>query len=114
MTIEEYVISYLGGALEGVSVSGNIPHPMPARFVTVELTGSSMRNLIPTASLVIESWGTSRLDSAQLHEQVTEAMLAMTAGPDISRVRLVTGYNDADLATDRPRYNATFEVVYLF
>ena len=32
MTIEEYVISYLGAALEGVSVHGSVPHPMPPRF----------------------------------------------------------------------------------
>jgi len=114
MTIEEYVIAYLGGALSGVTVHGSVPHPMPSRFVTVELTGSALVNRIPSAKLSIESWGTSRADSAHLHEDVAAAMLAITSNPEISRCRLETGYNNTDLTTDRPRYDATFDVVYLF
>jgi len=114
MTIEEYVISYLGEALNGVPVHGSVPHQMPARFVTVELIGSSRRNLIPTARLSVESWGESRADSAVLHESVVAAMLAMISNPEISHVELETGYNSTDMTTDRPRYDATFDVVYLF
>ena len=113
MTIEEFVIGYLGDVLN-VNVSGSVPHPMPDRFVTVELTASSMNNLIPSARLSIECWGTSRADSAVLYQDVAAAMLAMTSDPDISRVEIETGYNNADLDTDRPRYDSTFNVVYLF
>lgn len=114
MTIEEYVISYLGAALEGVSVHGSVPHPMPPRFVTVELIGSSRRNMIPSARLSVESWGESRADSAALHETVEAAMLAMISNPEISHVEMSTGYNNTDMTTDRPRYDGTFDVVYLF
>jgi len=114
MTIEEYVISYLAEELNGVPVHGSVPHQMPDRFVTVELIGSSRRNMIPSARLSVESWGESRADSAVLHESVVAAMLAMTANPEISHVELDTGYNNTDMTTDRPRYDATFDVVYLF
>ena len=113
MTIEEYVIGYLCDALS-IPVSGNVPHQMPERFVTVELTGSSMSNYIPSARLSIECWGTSRSDSAQLYTDVAAAMLSMPNDSAISRVELETGYNDADMNTNRPRYTATFSVVYLF
>lgn len=114
MTIEEYVISYLGGALTGVSVSGSVPHPMPDRFVTVEMTGSSMSNYIPSARLSIQSWAMSREDAAALHKDVAAAMRAMPSNSDISRVEIITGYNDSDINTNRPRYSATFDVIYLF
>ena len=112
MTIEEYVISYLGEALDGVPVHGSVPHPMPPRFVTVELIGSSRRNMIPSARLSVESWGESRADSAALYETVTAAMLAMPARPEISSVSLNSGYNNTDMSSDRPRYDATFDVVH--
>lgn len=114
MTIEEYMISYLGGALTGVSVYGNIPHPMPDRFVTVELIGSSRSNLINSARLSVRSWDVSRASCAQLHEDVRAAMLAAVSNPEISRCALASGYNSTDLTTNRPRYDATYDVVYLF
>lgn len=111
MTIEEYVISALSEALS-VPVSGSVPHPMPQRFVTVELIGSSMRDMIRTARLSVKSWGESRADTAALYETVTAAMLALPARPEISSVTLNSGYNNTDLTSDRPRYDATFDVVH--
>ena len=112
MTVEEFVISALSEALESISVSGSVPHPMPPRFVTVELIGASRRDLINTARLSVESWGESRADSAALYETVTAAMLALPARPEISSVSLNSGYNNTDMSSDRPRYDATFDVVH--
>ena len=113
MTIEEFVIGYLLAALPGTAVSASIPHPMPEEFVTVELVGESETDRIPTARLVVLSWSTSRAASAELADRVKTAMAAAAAEPEISRCSLAAKYNDTDLETNRPRYNTTFEVVYL-
>lgn len=113
MNIEEYIIDYLGDALT-VSVSGSVPHPMPDEFVTLEKTGGSVLNHIPTAQIHVDSWSTSRAAAAALSDLVAAAMEAMAAEDEISRCALISSYNNPSLTTDKPRYSATFEVVYLF
>lgn len=136
MTIEEYVIAYLTAALNPeepeeetepapvlrsdpdpdppLSVTGSIPHPLPDEFVTVELTGERVTNLVPTASLHINGYSTSRAAAAALGRQIYAAMAALPQQPEISRCALTSMYNDTDLEINKPREAAIFEIVYLF
>lgn len=113
MTIEQFVILYLSGHLS-VPVSGSVPSPMPDRFVTVEQTGGRRVNKIPSATLAVQSWAGTRAEAAALNAQVEAAMDAMAAEPEISRCALDAASNFTDLATKKPRYQAVFDVVYLF
>lgn len=113
MTIEEFLIDYLAGELS-VPVSGSVPHPMPDEFVTVELTGGYEVNRIPAAQIHVKSWSTSRAAAADLNEAVKAAMFGSISLPEISRCGLNASYNNPDLSTNKPRYSASFEVVYLF
>lgn len=113
MTIEEYIIDYLAERLS-VGVSGSVPHPMPEEFVTVELTGSSLSDRIHAATIAVQSWSTSRAAASLLNELVKAAMAGASAAPEISRCALNSDYNYTDLSTNKPRYQAVFDVVYLF
>lgn len=120
MNIEEYIISYLSTALTwqvnsttiSIPVSGDVPSPVPDRFVTVEMTGADRNDKICFATIAVQSWETSRADASELNDRVIAAMEAMVAQPEISRSALDTSYNYTDLTRNKPRYQAVFTVVY--
>lgn len=116
MTIEEYVIAKLATALAtptpAVSVSGEVPLSRPAVFVTLEKTGSTERDRIRSATLVIQSWAGSRADACALNERVKTAMEALVSQPEISRCHCDTDYNFPDETTKHHRYAAVFDVVH--
>ena len=111
MTIEEFYINYLNEKLTP-PVSGDVPTPMPAKFVTVEQTGSSEANKIRTATLAVQSWAETRAEAGKLCEEVIGYMEASVSEISISRCALQTSYNYTDVATKKPRYQAVFEVVF--
>lgn len=97
-----------------LSVTGSVPHPLPDEFVTVELTGERVTNLVPTASIHINGYSTSRAAAAALGRQIYAAMAALPQQPEISRCALTSMYNDTDLEINKPSEAAIFEIVYLF
>ena len=109
--IEAFIIDYLGTALS-VPVSGSVPHPMPSEFVTVEKTGGSYRDKVHGATIAVQSWSTTRAAACALNELVLAAMDAITDEPEVNWCGLNSDYNYPDLATNRPRYQAVFDVVY--
>lgn len=111
MTIEEFVIGYLSTALS-VPVSGDVPHPMPPSFVTVEKTGSGRTNKIESATLAVQSWAMSRAEAAALNETVKTALLNIITHNEISRSELDSDYNYTDEDTKRFRYQAVFDLVH--
>lgn len=111
MTAEEIVIQYLDETLD-VPVSGMVPSPMPASFITVEKTGSNEQNFITLAKLAVQSWANSQRDAMMLNEAVKTAMRGLTALTAVSACRCTTDYNFTDTTTNRCRYQALFEVVY--
>lgn len=115
MTIEEFIIGYLETALGGspaVPVSGSVPHPLPAEFVTVEKTGEREVDYIPTAQIHIDVWSTTRAASAALCARVRSAMAEIAALPEISRCALNSSYNNPSQEYEKPRYSTTFTLVY--
>lgn len=112
MTIEQFIIEYLNGALSNVSVSGSVPHPMPDKFVTVELTGSNRVDMVTTATIAVQSWAGTRAEAAELNETVKALMDAIISEPEISRSALDSDYNYTDLSTNHPRYQAVYEITF--
>lgn len=111
--IEAIIISYLASALgSDISVSGEVPRPMPETFVTVEKTGSSETNYIKRATLAIQSWAGSQAAAAALNEEVKTAMDAAVTLDSISRSHCETDYNYTNTSTDRNRYQAVYDLVY--
>lgn len=116
MSIEEFIIDYLnsGPLPVDVKASGSVPHDMPDEFVTVEKTGAGEINYIRNAQIHIDSWSTSRANAEALCQAVLTAMASISKEPEISRCSMNTSYNNPSLATNKPRYSATFEVVHYF
>ena len=112
MTIEAYLVNYLAGELSGIPVSGSAPRTKPAKFVTLEKTGERVANFIPKATVAVQSWAQTRADAMALNEEVKAAMAAATEQPEIMSCRLNSDYNYPHQASDRPIYQAVFEVVY--
>lgn len=113
MTIEEYLIDYLAPRLN-VPVSGSVPHPLPDEFITVELTGERVDNLIPTAQVHVDCYSTSRAAAAALGRQMLSTLRQACTQPEISRVQLNSMYNNTDESLQKPRESGIFEIVYLF
>lgn len=111
MTIEEFIILFLSGRLP-VPVSGDVPSPVPASFVTVEKTGAGSSDRISSATVAVQSWAESRDAAAQLCAAVEASMEGLAAEPEISRAALDTSYNFPDLARNKPRYQAVFSVTH--
>lgn len=112
MTVEEFYVQYLNGALPDVETFGDVPSPLPDTFITVERVGGGQTDEIPRADIAVQSWGPTRAAAGQLNERVKAAMLASIARPEISRCHLDTDYNFTDTTTNHPRYQAVFEAVY--
>lgn len=111
MLIEEFVVDYLSDVLS-VPVSGAVPSPMPATFVTVERTGGSVRNKLRSATLAIQAWAGSIDAAANLCADLTEAMEDIVEEPEISHCSLDASYNFTDESTKRCRYQAVFDLVH--
>lgn len=115
MTIEEFVIDYLSAQLAAspaVGVSGSVPHPLPDEFVTVEKTGESEANHIRTAQIHVDAWSVSRAAANALSTRVISVMAGIAALPEISRCALNSSYNNPSQEYKKPRYSATFTLVY--
>jgi len=111
MLIEEFVVHYLDAELT-VPVSGAVPSPLPATFVTVERTGGSATNKLRTATLAVQAWAETIDAAANLCAEVTEAMEAIVEKDEISRCTLNASYNFTDTTTKHCRYQAVFDVVH--
>ena len=111
MTIEEFIVDYLSGALSE-PVSGDVPSPVLPRFVTVEKTGGRRENKISSATVAVQAWADSRADAADLCAEVEAAMEALVEEPEISHCSLDTSYNFPDLERRTPRYQAVFSITH--
>lgn len=112
MTIESFIISKLNNALN-VPVSGDVPNPTPAAFVTVEKTGSGMTDYVNRATVAVQSWGKTTAAAMDLNESVKAAMFDLLADKDIGSVDLNSDYHYPDTATKHARYQAVFDIVYV-
>ena len=111
--IELIVLNYLKSILTDVMVTTEIRQGIAGSFVSIEKTGSGMsENLLPSASIAVQSWADSLYDAMVLNERVKTAMLNLPTVREVYKCSLNSDYNYTDTATKHPRYQAVFDVVY--
>lgn len=111
--IEETIIQTLSTALNMDDVYMEVPERLPTKCIVIERTGSSMSNLIETATIAVQSYDASLIEAAQLNEAAKEAMLfELPKNGDVASCKLNTDYNFTDPTTHRYRYQALFEIVH--
>lgn len=109
--IEARIRNYLMAALtEPVYI--DVPAEPPSSYVTVERTGGGEEEHIRSAMVALQSYGSSKLEAATLHENVMAAMKQFNERDDISACDLNSEYDYTDTTTHRYRYQAVFDIIY--
>ena len=108
--IEETIQNYLRENAFPCYLS--VPEKPSGNFCVLEKTGSSYKDGIFTATLAVQSYGSSDFSAAQLSHFVVQAMLDADALPEIVSCDLVTEYNFPDTTRKRPRYQAVFSITH--
>lgn len=112
INIEKCVIDYLHGVFREIPVSGMKTKP-GKRMLVVDRTGGSIYNLIPTSSVVVDSYAETKAQASMLNDQVIDAMMEMPgAVTEIAHVSLNSTYDDTDTTSKEYRYGALFEIVH--
>lgn len=109
--IEKIILDYLVGA--GVTAYMEIPEGggvMP--FVIIEKTGGSLDQHIRRATVVIQSYGASLYQAANLNTQIIALMEDIVLLPEISACELNSDYNFTDTTKKEYRYQAVYDLVY--
>lgn len=108
--IEETIQNYLRENAFPCYLS--VPEKPSGNFCVLEKTGSSYKDGIFTATLAVQSYGSSDYAAAQLNHRVVQAMLDADTLQEIVSCTLNTDYNFPDTTRKLPRYQAVFEVVH--
>ncbi len=108
--IEETIQNYLRENAFPCYLS--VPEKPSGNFCVLEKTGSSYEDGIFTATLAVQSYGSSDHAAAQLSHRVVQTMLDADTLPEIVSCILNTDYNFPDTTRKLPRYQAVFEVVH--
>lgn len=111
MIIEKIIREYLKLKLN-MPVYLEEPKDKPAEYLLVMKTGSSRRNLIPSAMITVRSYSTSLSKAIDLNELVKATMFEAIEVSDITKVELNSDYNFTDTETKRYRYQAVFDVTH--
>ena len=108
--IEEVILNYLRE--NAFSCYMSMPEKPSGNFCILEKTGDSPDEGIYTATLAVQSYGSSDFSAAQLSHFVVQAMLDADTLPEIVSCDLVTEYNFPDTTRKRPRYQAVFSITH--
>ena len=108
--IEEVILNYL--RKNAFSCYMSMPEKPSGNFCILEKTGDSPDEGIYTATLAVQSYGSSDYAAAQLSHRVVQTMLDADTLPEIVSCTLNTDYNFPDTTRKLPRYQAVFEVVH--
>ena len=86
---------------------------MPGKCIVIEKTGGGYRESIWSATMAVQSYGTTLNEAAGLNQDVVNLMLQMRDTTDsIYDVTLNSDYNFTDASTKRYRYQAVFNILY--
>ena len=108
--IEETIQNYLRENAFPCYLS--VPEKPSGNFCVLEKTGSSYEDGIFTATLAVQSYGSSDFSAARLSHFVVQAMQDADTLPEIVSCDLVTEYNFPDTTRKRPRYQAVFSITH--
>ena len=113
--IETIVRDFLESKLS-VPVLMEVPKNTTSQFVIIEKTGGAQKNFISSAIITIQSYGASKLEAAELNEEVKGWMLDGMDGiisvDDVASVNLNSDYDFTDTSTKRYRYQAVYEITH--
>ena len=107
--IEKIVRDYLTEHLP-VPVYTDKPVNASGSFVVIERVGGSRENLARHARMAIQSYGDTRREAAELHEEVLAVMPMMDTVD--GGVYLEGEYDFTDTSTKVYRYQAVFSITY--
>ena len=107
--IELVIKNYLDGHLD---VPSFFEHQsgLKGKYVLIEKLSGGKRNMLNSSVFVFQSYADSLFESAQLNEQVKEAVEAMIELPEITGIQLNSDYNFTDTQTKKYRYQAVFDI----
>ena len=108
--IEEIILNYLRE--NAFSCYTSMPEKASGNFCILEKTGSGCQDGLYSATLAVQSYGSSDYAAAQLNYHVVQAMLDADALPEIASCSLDTDYNFPDTTRKRPRYQAVFSITH--
>ena len=111
--IEELLTEYLSDYLSA-PIFVSIPKDYPSSFLVIDKTGGAQVNHIKSATVAIQSYSkTSKLEAAQLNEDVKKAMLYdIPAESEIASIRLNSDYDFTDVTSKLYRYQAVFDIKF--
>jgi hypothetical protein len=109
--IEKILLEFLAAHLD-VPVYLEKPAKPPVKMVLIEKTGSVLTNLISGATMAIQSYGGSLVDTIELNEQVKRAMEGFIELNSIGGCDFSTDYNFTDTQTKQHRYQAVYYITY--
>lgn len=112
LNVEAYLVSYLSGSLDGVTVRTTVPDPRPKRLVVLTRAGGRRLDALrdrPGVHMLV--YGGSEWETSQLAEQVSDAMwalnrsnAAMLAGIDRVDEEAARSAPDTQTQPDTPRW----------
>ena len=108
--IEEIILNYLRE--NAFSCYMSMPENHSGNFCILEKTDDSPDEGIYTATLAVQSYGSSDFAAAQLSHFVVQAMLSADTLPEIVSCDLIAEQNFPDTTRKRPRYQAVFSVTH--
>lgn len=111
MIIEKTVLDYLT-PLTTTPVYTETPENPTGEYIIIEKTGERMNNQVWGATIAVQSHADSLYDAAELNEEVTSLMLAITQDEDISKCDLTGSHNFTNPRTKKYRYQAVFELAW--
>lgn len=115
--IEKTILDFLTQKLTAQSGSTpvymEVPKNAPSSFVLIEKTGGGEKEGIYTATVAIQSYGSTLYNAASVNETVKGYMEGIADElTGVSACRLNSDYNFTDPNTKRYRYQAVFNLVY--
>lgn len=109
--IERIVLEFLESKLNIPVFLEKPPRP-PARMVVVQKTGSSRSNRIDGATIALQSYGSSLVDTIELNERVKTAMDEIIELDSVGGCDFSSDYNYTDTQTKQHRYQAVYFITY--
>lgn len=109
--IEKTVLEYLQSHT-GIPCHLEVPSNPPERFLVVEKTGSSVTDLIKTATIAVQSYGETLTETIAINERVKEEMSGLADLDEIGGCNLNSDYNFTDTTTKKYRYQAVFDITH--
>lgn len=112
MLIESVVYNYLKDNIEDIPVSVGIPDNRADRMVVIMKIESGKDNEINEATIEIRSYGKTKLDSAEIDENVRELMEELYTLPEVMACRFGGGNDYPEEGTKSFRYRSYFNIYF--